>query len=83
MQILDIKALDNKEEIEQRFKHLFEINEKEKGGTLYMQSKVSLSCLSIQIFNFKYLGVQSQRTNRCRINEAGRDGKARGKILVC
>lgn len=40
MQILDIKALDSKEEIEKRFKHLFEINKKENGGTLYLQSKV-------------------------------------------
>lgn len=42
MQILDIKALD-REEVEKRFKHLFEINEKDKGGTLYLQSKVTLS----------------------------------------
>ncbi|KAI6183843.1 Mitochondrial import inner membrane translocase subunit tim-16 [Aphelenchoides bicaudatus] len=39
MQILDVKALD-KEQVEKRFKHLFEINEKEQGGTLYLQSKV-------------------------------------------
>jgi len=39
MQILDIKGLD-KEEAERRFKHLFEINDKDQGGSLYLQSKV-------------------------------------------
>jgi len=40
MQILDVKALENREEIEERFNHLFKINERENGGTLYLQSKV-------------------------------------------
>jgi import inner membrane translocase subunit TIM16 len=51
MQILDVKALD-KEEVEKRFKHLFEINEKEKGGTLYIQSKVSWSFSCFLIHGF-------------------------------
>ena len=40
MQILDVKAPLNPEEIEKRFNHLFEANEKTKGGSLYLQSKV-------------------------------------------
>uniref|UniRef100_A0A914P1S8 Mitochondrial import inner membrane translocase subunit tim-16 n=1 Tax=Panagrolaimus davidi TaxID=227884 RepID=A0A914P1S8_9BILA len=40
MQILDVKAPLNPEEIEKRFNHLFEANDKAKGGSLYIQSKV-------------------------------------------
>uniref|UniRef100_A0AC34GLQ7 Mitochondrial import inner membrane translocase subunit TIM16 n=1 Tax=Panagrolaimus sp. ES5 TaxID=591445 RepID=A0AC34GLQ7_9BILA len=40
MQILDVKAPLDPEEIEKRFKHLFEANDKTKGGSLYIQSKV-------------------------------------------
>ncbi|KAI6242601.1 Mitochondrial import inner membrane translocase subunit Tim16 [Aphelenchoides fujianensis] len=39
MQILDIKALEP-EEIEKRFQHLFEINDKNKGGSTYLQQKI-------------------------------------------
>uniref|UniRef100_A0AC34QWK8 Mitochondrial import inner membrane translocase subunit TIM16 n=1 Tax=Panagrolaimus sp. JU765 TaxID=591449 RepID=A0AC34QWK8_9BILA len=40
IQILDVKAPLNPEEVEKRFKHLFEVNEKSKGGSFYLQSKV-------------------------------------------
>lgn len=40
MQILDVKAPLNPEEVEKRYKHLFEANEKAKGGSFYIQSKV-------------------------------------------
>lgn len=45
MQILDVKQPLNNEEIEKRYKHLFEVNDKSKGGTLYLQSKVFLITL--------------------------------------
>lgn len=38
--ILNITDLNNLEEITKNFKHLFEVNEKQKGGSFYLQSKV-------------------------------------------
>ena len=38
-QILNVNKLE-KEQIEEKFKHLFEINDKSKGGSFYIQSKV-------------------------------------------
>lgn len=43
MQILDVKAPLNSEEVEKRFKHLFEVNEKTNGGSFYLQSKIYCS----------------------------------------
>lgn len=43
MQILDVKQPLKLEDVENRYKHLFEINDKNKGGTLYLQSKVFLN----------------------------------------
>lgn len=40
VQILDVKQPLDREQIEKRFKHLFEINDKSKGGSFYLQSKV-------------------------------------------
>lgn len=67
MQILDVKQPLNKEEIEKRYKHLFEVNDKSKGGTLYLQSKVFFYYINkIQPF----LGISSKRTHRRRIKNA-------------
>ena len=41
-QILNIKDLKDVEAFEASYKHLFAMNEKSKGGSLYLQSKVSL-----------------------------------------
>lgn len=43
MQILNIEQdqLTSKEAIEKNYKHLFEVNDKTKGGSFYLQSKVS------------------------------------------
>ncbi|XP_065172753.1 mitochondrial import inner membrane translocase subunit TIM16-like [Atheta coriaria] len=38
-QILNVSQLDP-EEIEKQYKHLFAVNEKTRGGTIYIQSKV-------------------------------------------
>ncbi|XP_014253845.1 mitochondrial import inner membrane translocase subunit TIM16 [Cimex lectularius] len=38
-QILNIEKLDP-EEIQKKYQHLFSVNEKTKGGSLYLQSKV-------------------------------------------
>ena len=39
-QILDVKENSTKEIIEDKYKHLFEVNERTKGGSFYIQSKV-------------------------------------------
>ena len=38
--ILNVKDLNDFEEIAKNYKHLFEVNEKQKGGSFYIQSKV-------------------------------------------
>ncbi|ODV91056.1 hypothetical protein CANCADRAFT_2773 [Tortispora caseinolytica NRRL Y-17796] len=44
MKILNIeKPSLNKDNIEQKYSHLFEVNSKEKGGSPYVQNKVSLA----------------------------------------
>ncbi|KAM3715658.1 Mitochondrial import inner membrane translocase subunit [Dirofilaria immitis] len=40
MKILNVQDPLNPEEVEKNYKHLFEINDKTKGGSLYLQSKV-------------------------------------------
>lgn len=61
MQILDVKALD-KEELEKRFEHLFNINAKEKGGTLYLQSKVWLFSSLVDVDHFRSIALKSGLT---------------------
>ncbi|XP_061188318.1 mitochondrial import inner membrane translocase subunit Tim16-like [Saccostrea echinata] len=39
-QILNVNNLEDVETIEKNYKHLFEVNDKAKGGSLYLQSKV-------------------------------------------
>lgn len=39
MQILNVSKLDPKE-VEEKYEHLFNVNEKSKGGSFYLQSKV-------------------------------------------
>lgn len=39
MQILNVSKLDPKE-VEEKYTHLFNLNEKSKGGSFYLQSKV-------------------------------------------
>lgn len=43
LQILNVKTPLNREEVEKHYEHLFNINDKSKGGTLYLQSKVRKS----------------------------------------
>lgn len=56
MKILNVQDPLNPEEVEKNYKHLFEINDKAKGGSLYLQSKVSdfdfVCLLSVIFFNF-------------------------------
>uniref|UniRef100_A0A8R1DY96 Mitochondrial import inner membrane translocase subunit tim-16 n=1 Tax=Caenorhabditis japonica TaxID=281687 RepID=A0A8R1DY96_CAEJA len=40
LQILNVKTPLDREEIEKHYEHLFSINDKTKGGTFYLQSKV-------------------------------------------
>ena len=39
-QILNVNNPNDLETIEKNYKHLFEVNDKAKGGSLYLQSKV-------------------------------------------
>ncbi|VUZ52872.1 unnamed protein product [Hymenolepis diminuta] len=39
-QILNVSDIYNTEEVNKKYDHLFKINDKENGGTLYLQSKV-------------------------------------------
>ncbi|CAI5444953.1 unnamed protein product [Caenorhabditis angaria] len=40
LQILNVKAPLNREEINKKYEHMFEINDKTKGGSFYLQSKI-------------------------------------------
>ncbi|CAI2348696.1 unnamed protein product [Caenorhabditis sp. 36 PRJEB53466] len=40
LQILNVKTPLNREEVDKHYEHLFKINDKTNGGTLYLQSKV-------------------------------------------
>lgn len=40
LQVLDVKEITNMEAIKTNYEHLFEVNGKAKGGSLYLQSKV-------------------------------------------
>lgn len=63
-QILNLSKIDNTKEIEESFKRLFELNDKTKGGSFYLQSKVNyeLKDLKKKIFFF-YLDIPSERKN--------------------
>lgn len=39
-QILNINDLNNREQITKNYEHLFSVNDKVKGGSFYLQSKV-------------------------------------------
>ncbi|XP_052795177.1 mitochondrial import inner membrane translocase subunit Tim16-like [Mya arenaria] len=39
-EILNIEDIANKESVEKSYKHLFDVNDKSKGGSFYLQSKV-------------------------------------------
>ena len=43
-QILNIDKLDP-EAVQKNYEHLFEVNDKAKGGSFYIQSKVSFPCI--------------------------------------
>ena len=41
-QILNVSDIHNREDVQKKADHLFTINDKKKGGSFYIQSKVSL-----------------------------------------
>ena len=45
-QILNISKLDS-EEIQKNYDHLFKVNDKSKGGSFYVQSKVSVHSMNV------------------------------------
>ncbi|OQR66655.1 mitochondria-associated granulocyte macrophage CSF signaling molecule-like [Tropilaelaps mercedesae] len=48
MQILNVDPKMKSTDIEKNYKHLFDVNDKSKGGTLYLQSKVYRAMERIQ-----------------------------------
>ena len=40
MQVLNIKEVKDLESIQKNYEHLFSVNDKSKGGSFYLQSKV-------------------------------------------
>ncbi|VDP00974.1 unnamed protein product [Soboliphyme baturini] len=40
MQILNISSVKDKEEVQKNYEHLFAANDRSKGGSFYLQSKV-------------------------------------------
>lgn len=57
-QILNVSKLDP-EEIQKKYEHLFNANEKSKGGSFYLQSKVVRAKERID----QELGINSQKTS--------------------
>lgn len=46
-QILNISKIDSPKEIEENYKRLFELNDKTKGGSFYLQSKVNFKAINL------------------------------------
>nr|KAG5688089.1 hypothetical protein BaRGS_002694 [Batillaria attramentaria] len=40
MQILNLKSVEDLEALQKNYEHLFNVNDKSKGGSFYLQSKV-------------------------------------------
>ena len=49
-QILNVDNIEDAEQLKKNYEHLFSINEKAKGGSFYLQSKVSV-CLGLQVLH--------------------------------
>lgn len=49
-QILNVKDIYNTEEVNRKFDHLFNVNDKNNGGSLYLQSKVFKAVKTAWIF---------------------------------
>ena len=43
LQVLNLKSVDDLEGLKKNYEHLFAVNEKAKGGSFYVQSKVGAS----------------------------------------
>ncbi|VDM41473.1 unnamed protein product [Toxocara canis] len=72
MQILNVKEPLNKEEVEAKYKHLFDVNDKSKGGSLYLQSKAMapVKDLSLSAYHESHLSVYRAKE---RIDEEFRE----------
>ena len=45
LQVLNLKSVDDLEGLKKNYEHLFAVNEKAKGGSFYVQSKVGIASL--------------------------------------
>jgi hypothetical protein len=63
-QILNIDNLNNAEEIAKKYGHLFAVNEKQKGGSFYLQSKVNSATSHCNLNNIScfLLNARGNRT---------------------
>uniref|UniRef100_A0A0N5A8G1 Mitochondrial import inner membrane translocase subunit tim-16 n=1 Tax=Syphacia muris TaxID=451379 RepID=A0A0N5A8G1_9BILA len=61
MQILNVKQPLNAEEVEENYKRLFAVNDKSKGGSLYLQSKVYRAKERI---DEEFLKMSTESTNK-------------------
>lgn len=43
MQILNLRSVDDLEALQKNYEHLFSLNDKAKGGSFYLQSKVRVA----------------------------------------
>lgn len=80
MQILNIESnqLNDLEFIEKRFKHLFEVNDKAKGGSFYLQSKVSIFWIHELSLCYIFLFI-----NNSNDNDDDDDGGGGGCCMAC
>jgi len=49
-QILHVDNVADVESVTKKYKHLFEVNDKAKGGSFYLQSKVSRSFIVLAVY---------------------------------
>ncbi|KAL5012279.1 hypothetical protein ScPMuIL_010830 [Solemya velum] len=67
-QILNVQDPSDEEAIEKNFQHLFSVNEKNKGGSFYLQSKV--------VRAKERLDIETNRANGSQENKSGSQKKS-------
>ncbi|XP_037808681.1 mitochondrial import inner membrane translocase subunit Tim16 [Lucilia sericata] len=76
-QILNINDLENLEQITKNYEHLFAVNDKAKGGSFYLQSKVFRAKERIDQELKEALKAQQAKQKRQEDSAAGSEDKQR------
>ncbi|CAL1529114.1 unnamed protein product [Lymnaea stagnalis] len=63
-QILNISDVSDKESIIKNYNHLFEVNDKSKGGSLYLQSKVLRAKERLEMEMLNQQKTQAEKSKR-------------------